>query len=128
MDKKNAELIVKIIAILGYIGAGFSILGGLIMLLGGSFLASLLPNFGAFIGVLAVVAAVLMIAFGIFAIFVAKGIWNHKNWARIVVIIFSALGVIGGLTSLPSGIIGILINGAVFYFLVFEKTIIGLFK
>lgn len=132
MDKHSAEVVVKIISILGYIGAGLSILGGIIMLFGGTFVASYFTMGGAqgaaFVGALAIVMAIVMIAVGIFGIFVARGLWHHKNWARIVIIIFSVLGVISSLFSLPGGIIGLIINGAILYFLAFDKTVVSLFK
>jgi hypothetical protein len=132
MDKKTAELVVKIISILGYIGAAFSILAGIVMLFGGTFMASLLmsgTNYAAFVGALAVVIAIIMIVVGVLAIFVSKALWQHKNWARIVVVIFSALGVLSSLVSIMrGGIVGLIIDGAILYFLAFDKTVIHLFK
>ena len=131
MDKHDAEVVVKIISILGYIGAGLGIIAGIAMLFGGTFLASYFmgrTDRTAFVGALAIVAAVVIIILGIFAIFVSRALWNHKNWARIVVIIFAALGAVSSLLALPSGIIGLLIDGAILYFLGFEKTVVSLFK
>jgi len=76
----------------------------------------------------AVTMAILMVIAGIVGIFVSKALWAHKNWARIVIIIFSALGIINGLIHLPAGIISIVIQGAILYFLAFEKSVVHLFK
>jgi hypothetical protein len=134
MDKKHAELIVKIIAVGGYIGAGLGVIAGLALLFGGSFIAGLMPmadipSFaGALVGAVAVVMAIICIAFSVFVFIVSKNIWNHKNWARIAVIILAALGGLSALFHLPSGIIGLILDGAVVYFLGFDKTVIKLFK
>lgn len=134
MEKKNAILFVKVIAILGYIGAGLMALGGLLMLFGGSFIAGLMPIesipqlFGALAGAFFVVMGIIMIGFAVLGVFVARGLWNHKRWARIVCIIFSALGVLSGLVALPGSIIQLILNGVVLYFLAFDRTVIKLFK
>jgi len=127
-------LVVKIISILGYIAAGFCILFGLVMLFGSQFIIGMMPIANipnltsAMVGAVITVMAIILIAVGIFGFFLAKGLWEHKNWARIVAIVFSALGVLGGLTSLPRGIVGLVIHGAVIYFLAFDKNVIRLFK
>jgi predicted branched-subunit amino acid permease len=107
---------------------------GLILLFGGQLLIGLiplaeLPQFlGAFIGAALVVISILLIAFSIFTIFVARALSNHKNWARILLIVCSVAGALTALLSLPSGVVGLLINGAIVYFLGFDKNVIGLFK
>jgi hypothetical protein len=128
MDKKNAELTVKIIAVLGYIAAGLAILGGLMVLLFGRSLGIMYSRSWALVSAYAVTMAILMVIAGVVGIFVSKALWSHKNWARIVIIIFSALGIISSLLRLPSGIIGIVIYGVIIYFLAFDKTIVHLFK
>jgi hypothetical protein len=80
------------------------------------------------VGTKAVVYAILMVIAGIVGICVSKALWAHKNWARIVVVIFSALGILSSLMRLPSGIIGIVIYGVIIYFLAFDKSIVHLFK
>jgi hypothetical protein len=133
-DNDYATLIVKIISIFGYIGAGFGILGGIILLFGGQFLMSLLPLeqmpeiVSSLAGAFIIFLAVFAIAFCIFWIFVSRALWNYKNWARIVFLVFAALGAINSLTSLPLGLVSLLIDGAIVYFLGFDKTVIELFK
>jgi hypothetical protein len=129
MEKKNAELTVKIIAILGYIGSGLAILGGLMVVFFGRGLGIMYPTSMKLVSAHAVTMAILMVVAGIVGIFVSKALWAHKNWARIVIIIFSALGAISSLISIMrGGIVGLIINGAILYFLAFEKSIVHLFK
>jgi hypothetical protein len=130
----NATSIVKVISIFGYIMAGLGIFVGLILLFGGTFIAGLLPIAdipqipAALVSAAIVVIAVLMIAVSVFGIFLAKALWNYKNWARIVVIIFSAFGILNGLTALPLGILGILLHGLIIYFLGFDEKVKALFR
>jgi len=133
-DGDYAVSVVKVISILGYIGAGFGILMSLLLLFGGSFILGMLPLeelpqlFGALAGALIIVISILSLIFSIFWIFVSRALWNHRNWARIVVIVFAALGLISSLFSMPSGILSLLIDGAIVYFLGFDEKVKGLFK
>ena len=137
MDKSTAELWVKIIAILGFIGAAFGVIGGLVMLFGGSAITSLIPSLdeslaaiggAAVLTVILVISGILTIALSVFGFIVSLNLLKHKNWARIVEIIFAALGILSGLTSLPAGIIYLLIDGGILYLLAFNKDIVKLFK
>lgn len=137
MNKSTAELWVKIIAILGFIGAAFGVMGGLMMLFGGSFITTLVPTLNqsleaiggaAVLTIVFVISGIIAIVFSIFGFFVSLGLWKFKNWARIVTIIFATLGIISGLTSLPSGLISIVIEGGILYLLAFNKDVIKLFK
>jgi hypothetical protein len=69
-----------------------------------------------------------MIVFAVLIIFVARALWFYKKWARIVLLILSSMGALVALTSLPSGILGLLIHGSIVYFLGFDKNVIALFK
>jgi len=136
VSDSHAELIVKIISILGYIGAAFGILFGLVLLFGGSFILSMLPltEMPQFVGPLAsaliIVLSIVLLIFSVFWIFVAKSLWHHQNWARIIVIIFAALGALQSLVTIlsGSGIVSLLIDGAIIYFLGFDETVKGLFR
>jgi hypothetical protein len=102
---------VTVIAILGFLLAGLCILGGLGMMLGGGFIASIINQQGGqgsagAAGVFAGIGA----AVGIFCLIVAAidivlalGLLKLKEWARIVTIvltaIFGALGLLGLLGS-----------------------------
>jgi hypothetical protein len=128
-QSNRATIIVKIIAIFEYIAAGFGIVIGLIFLFGGPFLVSLLSltdipqGLGPIIGAAIIVLAILMIIFSVCVIFIAKALWEHKKWARIVFLVFSSIGAITALMSLPSGIAGLLIHGTIIYFLGFDKEV-----
>lgn len=130
----SATMIVKIISVFEFIGAGFAILFGLLLLFGSQFFLAMLPLAeisqvpAALIGAAVTLMSILMIIYGIIAIFLARGLWNYKNWARIVFIVFSSLGILAALFSLPSGILGLLLHGLIVYFLGFNKDVVALFK
>ena len=103
---------VTILAILNFIGAAFCLLGGIGMILGGGFIATMLSQQGqgsaGAAGILAglgAAAGVFIIIIGGVSAFVGFGLWKLKNWARIVSIIliginaaFQLLGILGTLT------------------------------
>ncbi len=134
MDKKTAETIIKVLSILGYIGAGLLIFIGLFMTLGanmmGNYMGQMMSGFyyGGFISSMIIFMGVVFIGLGILSIFVSKGLWDHKNWARIVALIFAVIGAVGALFSLPVGVVSLLINGFLIYFYGFEQEVIKLFK
>jgi hypothetical protein len=136
-ENTQATMIVKIISVYEYIMAG--IIFGLILVFARQFVLKMLPianipqvsgpvSVEVLIGRAIVLMGVMLIALGIFGIFLARALWNHKNWARIVIIVFSSMGVLSALFSLPSGIFGLIISGGIVYFLGFDKNVIALFK
>ncbi len=100
---KQVPVIVKIISILYYIGAVTSVIVGILLMVGGGMLGNYLENYGALFSGLAIVGGILMVVFGVVGFFIGRGLWKAKQWARIVVIILSALGVISAIVSLAQG-------------------------
>ena len=152
MKEKEMPLLVKVLAILSFIEAGFAVLGSILFLifgiiflvappqLSGEDLASLqaagLNLSDGFFGAIGIVLLVLsVIVFGIAALnfFVGRGLWRGSNWARIFTIIVSFIAVLFSILgmfqppvtagNIVSNLIGILIMGAIgFYFLLNEKV------
>lgn len=122
---------VKIISVLYYIGAGFSLLLGLILLFTGgkaSEWLSSLEIFPGFFTVLFMVAGIFLIISAIIGFFIANGLSRLKNWARIAVMVFAVLGLINGLFTLPIGILNLLISGLILWYLGFNKDAKKAFK
>ena len=132
MVKKDMPVGVKILAILGYIGAALTLLAGILLIFGASFMAQIMSQIGplaaVFGGIGFVVLGIIFIAFAVLDYFIAKGLWNGKNWARIIVIVFAALGILGGITSPLNNIVGIIINGVIIWYLGFNKPVARAFK
>jgi hypothetical protein len=101
---------VTILAILNFIGAAFCLLGGIGMILGGGFIASMLSQGQSSAGAAGILAG-LGAAAGVFIIIVGGvsalvgfGLWKLKEWARVVSIVLygisAALQLLGLLGSL----------------------------
>jgi hypothetical protein len=117
---------VTFLAVLGFIGAGFVALAGLVLLLGGSFLGALVEKYadqtdgGAVAGG---VAAIVFAVVGVVALllaalefFIARGLLKGRNWARITQLVLSFIGLAVGLPSLLLGnfpsVLGLAMNVA----------------
>ncbi len=92
---------VTILAILNFIGAAFCLLGGIAMIAGGGFMATMMSQQGGqgsagAAGVLAglgAVAGVFIIIIGGVSALVGFGLWKLKNWARIVSIVLLGISI-----------------------------------
>jgi hypothetical protein len=126
MDKDIAENIVKVYAILAWIGAFFSALWGLGFLFAGSlfgggwgygmggawFMGSMLGTLGMFSGIL-------FLAVAVAEFFIGMALWKRQDWARTGGLVFSII-------SLFFGGLGILVGGFGIYFFGFDETAKGL--
>jgi len=125
---------VTILAVLEFLGAGLFILIGLLFLVGFGLLGgaagqagegggmAVLMGLGAVAGVVFLVLALIPLAVGI-------GLWKLRNWARILVIVFSILGVLSNLAgaaiplmtgdpvSAVSSVIGLGVNGLILWYM-----------
>lgn len=126
MDKDAAKTCVIVLAILGFIGAAVAAIRGLQITIlglkaGAIFSSSLFGNL--------VVMGILMMGFGIFEFFVARGLLNYREWARKTQLVLVVIGVVYSVWHFAAQDVGtIIVGAAVFYLLVFEKSIVRLFK
>jgi len=99
---------VTIIGILEFLGAGFTLLGGVLFLAAGGTVAALLarerPEVAGIVGTVGAALGIFMLISGAIWLFVALQFWKLKEWARIVVMIFAiiflclqALGFLGSM-------------------------------
>ena len=97
---------VTVIAVLDFIGAGFCVLAGVGMMLGGGYFATMLSQGrGASAGMLAAigaVAGVIFLAIAALAIVLGWGLLKLKEWARIITIVLAGLGALGALLALAT--------------------------
>lgn len=113
---------VTIIAVLDFIGAGICVLGGLAMMLGGGFMATMMSQQqgGAGAGILGAIGAaagVFFLVCAAVAVLLGWGTLKLKEWARIVTIVLAALGAVGSLFGLLS-VMGHFAAVAVFFVLI----------
>jgi hypothetical protein len=124
---------ITVLGILGYIGAVATLLLGLTMLIGSAFISDLItqfvPNFATYAAagtVLFIVLGIIFIGLAILDYFIARGLLNGRNWARILLIIFAALGLLGSLH--PFSIGSLVIEGLIIWYLGFYKPAVNYFK
>ncbi len=105
-DGQSVPTGVKVIAVLYYIGAVLGIIFGLLFLVGAGAIGSIasqIPVLGALGAGLFVVGGIILIGLGVLGFFVGRGLWKARPWARIVVIIFAALGILMAVISMIQG-------------------------
>lgn len=109
---------VTILAILEFLGGIFMLLGGAAFLALGSLFEGMAA--GGAMGVLrglGIVGGGIFILFGLVVLVVAWGLWTGEGWAWTVALIFAIVGLILSIISLPAGILGLIINGLILYYL-----------
>jgi len=117
MDKETASTIVKVYAVLSWLGALFMILSAAFISTG-FFGSMMMPGFMSGMGF---VVGILFVVLAIFSAVVGYGLWTLQKWARIAALVMSVLQVF----SFP---IGTIIGGFGIYFFGFEeatKTLFG---
>ncbi|HZR28949.1 MAG TPA: hypothetical protein VFA71_09220 [Terriglobales bacterium] len=95
---------VTVIAILQFLGAAFLILAGIGFILGGGIIGSLLSQNSQLSGAgltgimagLGAVFAVVLFVFAAIAAILGWGMWQLKNWARIVTLVLAGIGIVFG--------------------------------
>ena len=121
---------VKVVSVLYYIGAVLELLFAILVFVGAGF-ASQVPGLsilGALGTGLFVVMGAILIGLAVLSFFVARGLWKAQKWARVVAIIFSALGVLMALVGMLQGqiasnILGLVISGAIGGYLWFSSGV-----
>jgi hypothetical protein len=75
------------------------------------------PGFPFLVGGLMGIVSVVMMVVGIIDFLVAYGYWKGRGWAWTVGFVFAVLGLMLGLISLPGGMVRILLDGLIVYYL-----------
>jgi hypothetical protein len=116
MSEKKRPTVVKILVLIVIIGSIMPILAGVMMLTGGAFegyfmqelLSQILPTF--------------YVSAGVIGLLVAWGLWIGNGWAWVIAVILHVIGIIMGLVTVPTGIVGVVIDGVVVYLLMRPDT------
>jgi hypothetical protein len=107
---------VTILAILDFLGGLFCLFGGIGMIAGGGFMATILSQQGqgsaGFLAGLGALAGVVLLAFAVLDFLLGWGLWKLKNWARMITVVFTAFGAVLQVISL----VGLLAHFNVFAF------------
>ena len=130
---------VKIIAVLAWISAVFLIFLALLLFLGAGFAEEILKAGGEELGgisagILAGIAAfmgIILLALGILYIFVGRGLWKGRAWARIVAIVLAIIGILYNSLSLAENpvwaVFWIIAYGVIGSYLWFNKDVKAVF-
>ncbi len=102
----NRPVGVTLIGVLDFLGMAFQIAGGLVCLVGMSFAGAFISklaadnpqlanaNITAIMASVGVVFAIIAFAFAVVSALIGWGMLKLKNWARIISIIYSSIGVL----------------------------------
>lgn len=112
---------VTILVILEVIGGLFELGIGALMFSAAALLGDMMPEDvpglgGVLTGLFSAIGIVLVIM-GLIAFLIAYGLWTGQGWAWILCLIFSIIGIIIGILSLPGGIIGLIIDIIILYYI-----------
>ncbi|MDE2312159.1 MAG: hypothetical protein KGJ93_03705, partial [Patescibacteria group bacterium] len=126
----TVPVMVKVIAVLYYIGSVFGIFGGVLTIFGGAMfgaaLTSAVPFAGFMGGAMFMVLGVFVLAMGVLAFFVGRGLWQGKSWARMTAIVLAGLGVLSAIGSITQGkadYVTLVIQGAIGAYLWFSSEV-----
>ena len=131
MESKNVPTGVKIISVLYYISAVLGIIFGLLFFVGAGAIGSIasqIPIIEALGSGLFIVGGIIMLVLGILGFFIGRGLWKGRNWARIVAIIFSVMGVLMAIFlmiqgSIFNGIFNLIVSGFIGGYLLFSPSV-----
>jgi hypothetical protein len=113
--------VLQILAGLGSLGFGFilavtyAFLGS--VLAGGSEGVTFSAGFGGFLVVAGAIIGGILVLIGIVDLVVAYGVFKGKGWAWMLCIIFAVISMVFGILTFPVGIITILFNALIIYYL-----------
>jgi hypothetical protein len=116
MSEKKRPTIVKILVLIVAIGSIMPILAGVMMLTGGAyegyFMQELLRG---------ILPAYYLVA-GVIGLALAWGLWIGNGWAWTLALILHIIGIIMGLVTVPTGVVGVVMDGIVVYLLMRSDT------
>jgi hypothetical protein len=78
--------------------------------------ATVLPGIGSLLAAIALGIAGVLAIVGILYLVTAYGLWTGKGWARMLAIVLLILDIIGGILTLPAGIVGLIIAGVLLWY------------
>ena len=116
-EPKDRPAGVTVLAILNGLFAVLLLLAGMVLVMAGPLIGFLVPFAGPFAGLVLGLFGLFLVFLGVVGVVVTWGMWNGKQWAWWLTIIFSILIFLMGITTLPAGVVSLIISGAtLFYF------------
>jgi hypothetical protein len=133
INEKTGMVITRIYSVFNWIGAIACLLFAIIVIVFSSKLASMMPEIGMEFGSgLFIFLGIISFVIGLLGVAVAWGLWNFKNWARILTLVFVGLAFVSSLLGLFSDfnfwqILWLIFYAIIFYLFGFYKPIVHLF-
>lgn len=128
-DRPQAVTVISVISIIG--GLMAAIFGLIVVALFSSGAHMFGGWRGMFLGYLSLIGVFLFFG-GFFSLFVGWGLWKGAEWAWTLGAILEILGIIGGIMTIPFGLISVLVCGPILYYLFrpnvkawFRKTVVA---
>jgi hypothetical protein len=116
MSEKKRPTVVKILVLIVVIGSVAPILLGVMMLTGGAYEGYFMQE------LLSQILPPIYLSAGVIGLVVAWGLWIGNGWAWIIAVILHVIGIIMGLVTVPTGIVGVVMDGIVVYLLMRSDT------
>jgi len=114
-------VVLQILTGLGSLGLGFMLAATYAFL--GSLMASgaegvtFSAGFGGFLAVAGAIIGGILMLIGIANLFIAYGLFKGKSWAWMLCLIFAVISAVFGILTFPVGIVTILFNALIIYYL-----------
>lgn len=125
-SKSTMPVGVKVLSVLSYIGALLLLIAGIFLLIGSGFIASMISTAFPTLSILGtglfIFLGILFILWAVLDYFIGRGLWRGQNWARILLIVLSALSLVSSLTNPLENIVGIIINAVIIWYLGFSDA------
>jgi hypothetical protein len=109
-------MVVKILVLIVVIGSVAPILAAVMMLTGGAYEGYFMQE------LLSQILPTIQLSAGVIGLVVAWGLWIGNGWAWIIAVILHVIGIIMGLVTVPTGIVGVVMDGIVVYLLMRSDT------
>ena len=116
MSEKKRPMVVKILVLIVVIGSVAPILAAVMMLTGGAYEGYFMQE------LLSQILPTIQLSAGVIGLVVAWGLWIGNGWAWIIAVILHVIGIIMGLVTVPTGIVGVVMDGIVVYLLMRSDT------
>jgi hypothetical protein len=116
VSEKKRPTVVKILVLIVAIGSIIPILAGVMMLTGGAYEGYFMQE------LLSQILPVYYVLVGVFGLVVAWGLWIGRGWAWSLALVVFIIGIIMDLVTLPTGIVGVVIDAIVLYLLMRPDT------
>lgn len=133
VSKASLPIGVAILAVLAWISSFATLILAIGLLTGSAAVSTIISNVAPELAPWAAAGTVLIIFLGIIALlcavlnfYIGRGLWQGKNWARILVLVLSGLSALGAISSWS--IVGLAINALIIWYLGFYKPALSYFK